>query len=121
MEKIYRDASEYRDGPEYLDGLDRLEFKYKNGYGASVIPALTRTKTFGRDQHNRKFKGPYEYHSVTFFELAVLDHEGKLCYDTPITNDVLFNLTWAEVEETLKEIQQLEPSTVYGKLLTLRK
>jgi len=66
-----------------------LEFKFANGYGASVI------------------KSPYSYggkHGL--WELAVLFHE-ELCYTTPITDDVLGHLTWEEVEETLEQIEKL--------------
>lgn len=39
-------------------------------------------------------------------ELAVLKH-GELCYDTPITDDVIGYLTSDEVYELLDRIEQL--------------
>lgn len=72
-------------------------FKFENGYGASVV------------------KNPYSYGGDEgLWELAVVlvyENEGKLSwklvYDTPITEDVLGWLTWEEVEETLKQIEEL--------------
>ena len=34
-------------------------------------------------------------------------YNGELCYDTPITNDVLGHLSWEDVENNLDEIQKL--------------
>lgn len=72
-------------------------FRFENGYGASVV------------------KNPYSYGGDEgLWELAVVlvyENEGrlswKLVYDTPITEDVLGWLTWEEVEETLKQIEEL--------------
>lgn len=70
------------------DGIS-LEFKFANGYGASVI------------------KSQYSYGGKNgLWELAVLDH-GDLCYDTVITNDVLGHLTWEQVETALEKIKKL--------------
>jgi hypothetical protein len=41
------------------------------------------------------------------WELAVLDREGEITYDTPITDDVLGWLTEEDVEKTLQEIANL--------------
>lgn len=65
-------------------------FSFANGYGASVI----------------KRSGSYGY-KEDLWELAVLDSDGELTYDTPITNDVLGHLTDEEVRETLAEIREL--------------
>lgn len=64
-------------------------FNFKNGYGASVIT--------GSIAYCNKLQ-PYE--------LAVLKH-GRLCYDTPITDDVIGYLTSNEVYELLDRIEQL--------------
>lgn len=80
-----------------LNGGVQKVFKFENGYGASVV------------------KNPYSYGGDEgLWELAVVlvyENEGrlswKLVYDTPITEDVLGWLTWEEVEETLKQIEEL--------------
>jgi hypothetical protein len=41
------------------------------------------------------------------YELAILDDNGYLCYNTSITNDVMKNLTLKQVEETLIKISLL--------------
>lgn len=64
------------------------KFKFANGYGASVI-----------DDGYGSPAQPYE--------LAVLGPDGSLCYDTPITDDVLGWLTAEEVAETLAKIEAL--------------
>lgn len=63
---------------------------FSNGYGASIVRGAY---TYGGD------KG--------LWELAVLDKEGRLCYDTPITDDVLGYLTEKDVADTLKQIESL--------------
>ena len=74
------------------DGIQYLSF-YPNGYGASIV------------QHR------YSYgHEQGLWELAVIkgtEEDWNICYDTPITSDVLGHLTEAEVEETLVLIQAL--------------
>lgn len=50
---------------------------FENSYGASVI------------------QGGIAYTNSDEWELAVL-RCGSLCYDTPITNDVIPHLTWVE-------------------------
>ena len=70
-------------------------FKFDNGYGASVV---THSMSYGGDDE---------------FELAVIistDNEGgwTLCYDTPITDDVIGHLTWQDAEEILTQIEALE-------------
>ena len=70
---------------------------FDNGYGASVV------------------KGQYTYGgSKGLYELAVVkgtEEENELCYDTPVTEDVLGYLTEADVTEALKQIQELCPDT----------
>ena len=74
---------------ERMDGT-QWKFKFDNGYGASVI---TGGIAYCDDAH------PYE--------LAVLHHD-ELCYDTPITDDVIGYLTSDEVFDLLDKIEQLE-------------
>ena len=64
---------------------------FDNGYGASVVKT---PYTYGGD------KGLYE--------LAVLDKNGNLTYDTPITSDVIGYLRPEDVTDVMVKIQQLE-------------
>ncbi len=69
----------------------RAEIKFDNGYGASVI----RTK--------------YSYGGAAgLYELAVLDKDGNICYNTPITDDVLGWLKEDDVTEALQRIEVLK-------------
>lgn len=64
---------------------------FDNGYGASVV------------SHNYSYGG-----NSGLYELAVLDKDGKLTYDTPITNDVVGYLSPEQVTEFLFQIQDLK-------------
>lgn len=70
-------------------GGKQYVYKFPNGYGASVI------------QH----EGSYGFQNG-LWELAVL-HGEELCYDTPVTEDVMGSLTNREVNQTLEQIQNL--------------
>jgi hypothetical protein len=71
-------------------GLNAARIMFDNGYGASVVV------------------GPYTYGGEDgLYELAVLGKDGKLTYDTPITEDVEGYLTEEGVTEFLKQIQSL--------------
>lgn len=81
-----------------LGGIQYI-FRFKNGYGASVI------------------KSNYSYGSEDdLWEVAVLefmsededDDDYNLTYDTDITNDVLGFLDDDEVLEVLRDINELE-------------
>jgi hypothetical protein len=64
--------------------------KFDNGYGVSVV------------------KGPYTYGGPNgLYELAVLNSEGEISYNTDITDDVLGHLNENEVTEILNRIQNL--------------
>lgn len=65
-------------------------FTFDNGYMASVI---SHPYSFGGEEG--------------LWELAVLDEDGKITYDTPITNDVVGWLTVEEVNEILDKIKEL--------------
>jgi len=71
------------------DGIQYLAF-YPNGYGASVV------------KHEHSYGG-----DVGLYELAVLGKDGRITYDTPITNDVLGYLTEDSVDEILEQIRNL--------------
>jgi len=68
--------------------MSRIQFE--NGYGASVVK---NDYTYGGD------KGLYE--------LAVLDSDGNLTYDTPVTDDVIGYLRPEDVTDVMEKIQQL--------------
>lgn len=79
---------------QILDGVQKI-YRFENDYGASVV----------------KFPGSYGYEQGKW-ELAVVKFHGDnidffLSYETPITDDVLENLSWKEVEEHLKKIKNL--------------
>ena len=72
-----------------LDGVvSRITFD--NGYGASVV------------KHEFSYGG-----KDGLYELAVLDKDGNLTYDTPITNDVIGYLREQDVTDVMEKIQQL--------------
>jgi hypothetical protein len=64
--------------------------KFDNGYGASVV------------SHEYSYGG-----KDGLYELAVLDEDGDLTYDTPVTNDVEGYLTPEDVTRLLEQIQKL--------------
>jgi hypothetical protein len=63
---------------------------FDNGYGASVV------------KHEFSYGG-----KDGLYELAVLDSNGDLTYDTPITDDVIGYLREIDVTEVMEKIQQL--------------
>jgi hypothetical protein len=71
----------------YKKGGRQKLYHFKNGYGASVV----------------KHEGSYGGKSG-LWELAVLDAEGSLCYDTEITSDVIGHLNDPEVDQLLGRI-----------------
>ena len=71
-----------------------LVVDFDNGYGASIVC------------HDMSYGGPFVIGESNLYELAVL-HNGDLCYDTPITDDVLGWQTIEGINEILKEIEKL--------------
>ncbi len=65
-------------------------YNFPNGYGASVV---SNAMSYGGKSG--------------LFEIAVLDENGRITYDTPVTKDVLGYLTFADVAEILREIENL--------------
>ena len=63
---------------------------FDNGYGASVVKSLY---SYGGNQD--------------LYELAVIKDDA-ICYDTPITDDVLGYLTEDDVTKYLGQIQELK-------------
>lgn len=69
---------------------------FENGYGISII---TKSDFFGAYTDNER---PYE--------ISVLkgdEEKWSLCYDTPITDDVIGYLTWEQVLEYKEKIKKL--------------
>ncbi len=75
---------------------DRIQavVSFSNGYGASVVKGAT---TYGGKQ------GLYELAITKLNE----NSKWEICYDTPITNDVIGYLTEDDVIGILKQIEQL--------------
>jgi hypothetical protein len=71
------------------DGIQYI-YKAENGYGASIV------------RHQWSYGG-----KEGLWELAVIDHDGEICYSTPITSDVVGHLTDKEVNKLLEEIDAL--------------
>jgi hypothetical protein len=68
----------------------RATITFDNGYGASIV------------------KTPYTYGGDSGkYELAVLDNDGNLTYDTPVTDDVIGYLSPTQVTDVMKQIQKL--------------
>ena len=76
--------------PTYGEGAVQYIYKFSNGYGASVV------------RHNSSYGN-----NKGLYELAVLDKDGSLCYDTPITDDVIGSLRLEEAEDICYKISQL--------------
>ena len=75
----------------HFGGYQKL-YRFSNGYGASVM------------------NDGISYGEGELEELAVIQWNGDdwaICYDTPITDDVLGWLNPQEVEEILKQIEAL--------------
>ena len=78
-----------REGPHRLLGGEMLAFVFPNGYGASVI------------RHLYSYGGPEGK-----WEVGVVK-DGALTYETPVTDDVIGHLEWAEVEGILAQVEAL--------------
>ena len=72
-----------------LNGI-QARINFDNGYGASIV------------SHEHSYGG-----KVGLYELAVLDKDGNITYDTPVTNDVLGWLDESKVTETMLFIQSI--------------
>lgn len=76
-------------------GGTQVVHKFDNGYGASVIQT------------------PFSYGgNEGLYEIAVIkweDNDWSICYDTPITNDVIGYQTEEEVDMVLTAIEALPP------------
>jgi len=66
------------------------KLSFDNDYGVSVV--RTSWSYGGKDG---------------LYELAVLDKNGQLTYDTSVTNDVIGYLSEEEVSNTMEQVQKL--------------
>lgn len=74
---------------EYTEAKHAV-MQFDNGYGISVV------------------KGTMFYsNGIDTYEVAVLK-EGAICYDTPITDDVIGRVDADEVSDIMKQIQELK-------------
>ena len=75
--------------PRHPNGI-HARLTFPNGYGVSVI------------------RSPYSYGGRQgLYELAVLGADGQLTYETPVTDDVLGNLTVEEVTDAMAQVAAL--------------
>lgn len=85
------DDLDFKPHPNWPDGV-QAKAEFPNGYGVSVIKSVN---SYGG--------------SRGLYELAVFK-DGRLCYDTPITGDVLGYLSPSTVTETLEAVEALSPA-----------
>ena len=76
------------DAPYMVGKKSRMHFD--NGYGVSVV------------SHSYSYGG-----RDGLYEIAVLDSNDELTYDTPVTNDVIGYLTEEDVSNVMKQVQSL--------------
>lgn len=85
--KQFKDL-QFNTHPGHLVGV-QARIQFENGYGASVV------------------KTPYTYGGKDgLYELAVIKND-EICYDTPITGDVIGYLRPEDVTDVMVKIQQL--------------
>ena len=77
------------DSPYMVGKKSRMHFD--NGYGVSVV------------SHSYSYGG-----RDGLYEVAVLDSNNQLTYDTSVTNDVLGYLTEEDVTDVMKQVQELK-------------
>lgn len=85
------------------DGL-AARMHFENGYGISVVRFKMRGFGFSQDFGY----GSYPDNDQQW-EVAVLKGN-KLCYETPITSDVLARQSDDDVSDVMKRIQELPPA-----------
>jgi hypothetical protein len=77
------------DAPFMVGKKSRMHFD--NGYGVSVV------------SHSYSYGG-----RDGLYEVAVLDSDNNLTYETPVTNDVIGYLTEEDVSNVMKQVQELK-------------
>ena len=78
------------DVPGCGEGHYQKQYYYSNGYGASVV---WNSGSYGAKEG--------------LFEVAVLDSDGSIVYDTPVTSDVCGFLNFGQVADVLQQIRNL--------------
>jgi hypothetical protein len=74
---------------QYMSGV-KARMMFENGFGVSVV---SHTYSYGGKDG--------------LFEIAVLDEDGCLTYNTPVTNDVIGYLNPDEVTDIMEQVQNL--------------
>lgn len=85
--KTFKDL-EFENRAQLNGVVSRIQFD--NKFGASVV------------KHQYSYGGKDD-----LYELAVIESNGNITYDTPITNDVIGYLTEDEVTTIMEQIQKL--------------
>ncbi len=84
---------DFQDHPFYGDDGIQAKYFFPNGYGVSVV----------------RFPGSYGFYE-DLYEVAVIKgnmDDFELCYDTPITDDVLGHRDERDVEIIMEEVKNL--------------
>ncbi len=79
--------------PHYITGGIHVKHFFDNGYGVSVV----------------RFPGSYGYEQ-DLYEVAVIKGTSdnfKLCYDTPIADDVMGHRDEQDIENIMEEVASL--------------
>lgn len=87
--KLFKDLT-FKKHPSYPLFHAHAQIKFSNGYGVSVVSG-----------------GTLSYATEGTYEIAVIDNNGKIVYDTHITDDVIGYLLADEVTAVMEEIQNL--------------
>lgn len=86
--KTFKDL-EFIELDQYMNGV-AARIMFENGFGASVV---CHSFSYGGD--------------AGLYELAVLDTDGEITYETDITDNVIGHLTPEEVTRVMNQIQSL--------------
>ena len=86
--KTFKDL-EFIELDQYMNGV-AARIMFENGFGASVVC------------HSFSYGG-----KNGLYEVAVLDTDGEITYETDVTSDVIGHLTPEKVTETMAFIQVL--------------
>jgi len=89
--KTFQDLEfeQINDAPFMVGKRSRIHFD--NGFGVSVV------------SHSHSYGG-----RNGLYEVAVLDSDGNLTYETPVTNNVIGYLTEEDVTNVMKQVQELK-------------